>query len=68
MLPLNEPDAVTGEWRRIALPSVAVDVPEGQTLYVIATGVSDTFVAMGSRTPGAVLLEDTVAHLPVVGG
>ena len=34
----NEPDPVTGEQRRIALPSVAVDVPAGQTLYVIATG------------------------------
>ena len=43
-----------GEQRRITLPSVAVDVPAGQTLYVIATGLSDTFVAMGSRTPGAV--------------
>ena len=49
------------------MTSVAVNVPEGQTLYVIATGVSDTFVGMGSRTPGAVLIEDTVAHLPVVG-
>ncbi len=67
VLPLNEPEAVTGEQRRITLPSVAVDVPAGQTLYVIATGVSDTFVAMGSRTPGVVILEDTVAHLPVVG-
>jgi hypothetical protein len=25
-------------------------------------------VGMGNRTPGAILLEDTVAHLPVAGG
>jgi hypothetical protein len=34
---------------------------------VLASPVSDTFVGMGSRTPGAVVLENTVAHLPVVG-
>jgi len=67
VVPLNEPALVNGEQRRITLPSVAVNVPAGQTLYVIATGLSDTFVAMGSRTPGAVVLQDTVAHLPVVG-
>ena len=66
MLPINELAPVTGEPRRIALPSVAVDVPAGQSLYVLASPVSDTFVGMGSRTPGAVVLEDTVAHLPVV--
>jgi ABC-2 type transport system ATP-binding protein len=67
VLPLNELAPVIGETRRIDLPSVAVDVPEGQTLYVLASPVSDTFVGMGSRTPGAVILDDTVVHLPVVG-
>ena len=38
----------------------------GQTLYVIASPVSETFGGMSSRTPGAVVLDDTVAHLPVV--
>ena len=67
VLPLNELAPVTGEKRRIALPSVAVDVPAGQSLFVLASPVSDTFVGMGSRTPGAVVLDNTVAHLPVVG-
>lgn len=67
VLPVNEPDPVTGEQRRIAMPSVAVDVPAGQTLYVIVSGVSDTFAAMGSRTPGVVTLDNTAVHLPVVG-
>lgn len=66
VLPFSELEPVVGEKRRITLPSVAVDVPEGQTLYVIASAVSDTFVGMGSRTPGAVLIQDTVVHLPVV--
>ena len=66
VLPINEPDPVQGEDRRITLPSVAVDVPAGQTLYVIASPISDTFGGSGARTPGAVVLEDTVAHLPVV--
>ena len=68
VLPFNELAPVLGEQRRITLPSVAVDVPEGQSLYLIASPMSDTFVTMGSRTPGAVLLRDTVVHLPVVGG
>ncbi|WP_180935639.1 hypothetical protein [Nocardioides ungokensis] len=67
VLPLNELAPVTGEKRRIALPSVAVDVPAGQSLFVLASPVSDTFVGMGSRTPGAVVLDNTVVHLPVVG-
>jgi pimeloyl-ACP methyl ester carboxylesterase len=66
VLPILELAPVVGEERRIELPSVAVDVPEGQSLFVLATAVSDTFVGMGSRTPGAVVLEDAVVDLQVV--
>lgn len=66
VLPLREPQPVTGVARRVALPSVAVHVPAGQTLYLLASAVSDTFVAMGSRTPGAVTIANTRVHLPVV--
>ena len=66
VLPFSSLEPVVGEQRRIDLPSVAVDVPAGQNLYLIASAVSDTFVGMGSRTPGAILIGDTVAHLPVV--
>ena len=65
-MPFNELEPVIGEPRQIELPAVAVDVPAGQTLYVVASPLSETFVGMGSRTPGAVVLQDTVAHLPVV--
>jgi ABC-2 type transport system ATP-binding protein len=66
VLPVNEPSPVLGEPRRVTLPSVAVDVPAGQSLFVLVSAVSDTFVGMGSRTPGAILLQDTAVHLPVV--
>jgi ABC-2 type transport system ATP-binding protein len=66
VLPVFELEPVIAEERRIELPSVAVDVAEGESLFVMASAVSDTFVGMGSRTPGAVLLENTVVRLPVV--
>ena len=55
-----------GRPRRSRCPSVAVDVPAGQSLFLLATPVSDTFVGMGSRPPGVITLEDTVVKLPVV--
>lgn len=67
VLPVFELQPVLGERRRIELPSVAVDVPRGQSLFVMATPVSDTFAAMGSRTPGAILLQNAAVDLPVVG-
>ena len=66
VLPLNEPTPVTGKQRRIALPSVAVNVPKGQKLFLVASATSDTFALMGARVPGVVRLDDTVVHLPVV--
>jgi ABC-2 type transport system ATP-binding protein len=65
--PLNERAPVDGERRRVELPAMAVDVPEGQNLYLIASPVSDTFAGMSTRTPGAIVLENTVVHLPEVG-
>lgn len=66
VLPVDEPGPVVGEPRRIDLPSVAVDVPAGQKLYLLVSALSDTFVGMGSRTPGVVTIEDTRAHLPLL--
>ena len=65
--PLNVEGPVQGEHYSLELPSVAVDVPQGQNLYLIATPVSDTFAGMSTRTPGAVVFSDTVVHLPVRG-
>ncbi|WP_372728668.1 alpha/beta fold hydrolase [Nocardioides sp.] len=66
VLPINAPLPVNGEARRVALPSVAIDVPAGQTLYLLMSPFSENFVGMGSRTPGAIVLQNTVIHLPVV--
>ena len=66
VLPLREPVPVDGASRRIALPSVAVDVPAGQKLFLLVTPISDTFAGMGSRVPGLVTLTGTRVHLPVV--
>lgn len=66
LLPIDEPLPVTGQRRKVTLPSVAVDVPAGQKLFLLTTPLSDVFPAMGSRVPGAVLLENTRVRLPVV--
>lgn len=66
VLPVSEPRRVVGKKRRMVLPSVAVNVPKGQNLYLLATPISDTFVLMGSRSPGVIRIRDTVVHLPVV--
>ena len=66
VMPLNELLPVVGAKRTIELPAVAVDVPAGQKLFLTVSPVSDMFVAHGSRTPGALVLQDTVVRLPVV--
>lgn len=67
VLPLDEPRAVSGERRRVDLPSVAVDVPAGQNLYLLSGPLSDTFVGMSGRVPGLITIEGGVVRLPVVG-
>jgi hypothetical protein len=66
VMPVNELLPVAGEKRRIEMPSVAINVPKGQSLYVLATAVSDAFPGFGSRTPGAIVLQDAKVQLPVV--
>ncbi len=68
MLPVNELLPVAGAKRSIELPSVALDVPAGESLFVIASAVSDAFPAMGARTAGAIVLQDAAVRLPVVTG
>lgn len=66
VMPINVTELAQGTPVRIELPAAAVDVPQGQSLYLMVSAISDTFVAMSSRVPGIVLLEDTKVHLPVV--
>src|SRR3954451_8294250 len=67
VLPVNELLPVTGEKREIELPSVAVNVPKGKSLDVLAMPFSDAFPGFGSRTPGAIVLQDASVKLSVVG-
>ena len=65
VLPLREATPVTGKKRRITIPSVSVQVPAGQSLFLIASPTSETFLTMSSRPPGLLTLDNTVAHLSV---
>jgi len=67
VLPHREPSMNTGgTLRTIELPSVAVEVPAGQSLFLTVSPVSDMFGGHGSRTPSGMVLDDTVVRLPVV--
>jgi ABC-2 type transport system ATP-binding protein len=67
MMPLRELTPVAGESRTVELPGIAVDVPEGQSLYLTISPISDMSFGHGSvRTPGFVLLQDMIVHLPIL--
>lgn len=66
VLPLREATPVSGVRRRITLPSVAVKVPAGKSLFLLVSPTSETFLTMGSRVPGLLTLTNTALHLPVV--
>ena len=66
VLPVNEMLPVAGEQRHIELPSVAVNVPKGKLLFLLVTAVSDAFPSFGSRTPGAIVVQDAKVDLPLV--
>ncbi len=65
VLPFRANQPILGKKRRIQLPAVAVNVPAGESLYLMASPVSDTFAGMSSRTPGVVTIDHTTVHLPV---
>jgi len=69
VLPLHELLPVVGERHEgIELPGIAVEVAEGEKLFLTVSPVSDMFPGHGStRTPGVVLLENLTLHLPVPG-
>jgi ABC-2 type transport system ATP-binding protein len=67
VMPLNVTELADGSQKvKIELPAVAVDVPEGQSLYLLVSAVSDTFAGMNSRVPGVIVLDDTTLHTAVV--
>ena len=67
MLPLRESEPVVGADRTVELHGVAVDVADGERLYLTVSAVSDMSFAHGStRTPGAVALDDLSVGVPTV--
>lgn len=64
LMPLRRPLPVTGSDFEIELPGVAVEMPEGKTLFLTITPVSDMFVYHGSRAPGALVLSGLEVNLP----
>jgi hypothetical protein len=68
VLPLREPDAVSGVTRRIELPAVAVKVPAGQQLFLAVTPFAEMYGAHASRVPGVITLTDAVVDVPVLPG
>lgn len=63
--PLREWLVTSRRQRVVELPAVAVEVPAGQSLFLTISPASDTFFASGSRSPGAMLFDGTVVHLPL---
>lgn len=67
MYPWSSMLPVTSAPVKIELPSVAVDVPAGQSLFLITAATNDMYAGFGSRTPGAVVIQNAKVELPVVG-
>ncbi|HVV75422.1 MAG TPA: alpha/beta hydrolase [Mycobacteriales bacterium] len=66
MYPWASTTPVQGVSGRVELPSVAVNVPQGQSLFIIAAATNDMFAGFGSRTPGVVVFNNAKVSLPVV--
>ncbi len=64
LMPLHRELPVQNDAFSIELPGIAVEVPEGKSLFLTVTPVSDMYFGHGSRTPGAFLLSDLEVTLP----
>jgi ABC-2 type transport system ATP-binding protein len=66
LTPLRRALPVQDEPFSMDLAGVAVDVPEGQTLYLTVSPVSDLFLGHGSKSPNGWVLGDLEVSLPLV--
>ncbi len=69
MLPVHLHGSLPGErypGHEIELPGVAVEVPAGQSLFLTVSGFSDMSFGHGSKTPGALLMENVQVHVPTL--
>jgi ABC-2 type transport system ATP-binding protein len=69
MMPLREQLPVVDEPRTVELPAMAIELEEGESLFLTASPMSDMSFGHGSiRTPGVVSLENVVVDVPLVTG
>jgi ABC-2 type transport system ATP-binding protein len=66
LLPLHQMLPGQDQKFAIELPGVVAKVPEGQSLFLTASPVSDMYFGHGSRTPGAIVLSDLRLTVPSV--
>jgi pimeloyl-ACP methyl ester carboxylesterase len=64
MHPLREPAPVVGVSRSMTLPAVAVDVPRGQSLFLLVSPTWDSMVSSTTRT-ATVVLDDVHVHFRI---
>ena len=64
LMPLRRALPGQDEAFSVDLPGVVAEVPEGETLFLTISPVSDIYIGHGSRTPGAVVLSDLSLTLP----
>ena len=67
-MPVHRVVPVVQEETTIELPAVAYELAEGERFFLTVTPVSDISPGHGSRTPGAVVLEDVTVLLSVPAG
>jgi ABC-2 type transport system ATP-binding protein len=66
MYPWSSTTPLSGFPSRVEMPSVAINVPQGQSLFLVAAATNDMFLGFGSRTPGVVIFDNAKVSLPVV--
>ena len=50
----------------IELPGIAVELAEGESLFLTISPISDASFGHGSRTPGLMVISDLTVHVPLV--
>jgi pimeloyl-ACP methyl ester carboxylesterase len=64
LMPLRQILPAVDEDFKIELPGVSIRVPEGQTLFLTITPVSDMYFGHASRVPAAIVLSELKLALP----
>ena len=66
VMPLRSFLPGTGESFEIELPGIAVEIPEGESLFLTISPLSDQSFGHGSKAPGAMVITDLTVKAPIV--